>query len=95
MQMSNLKIRPRSDVVGHRTGYIQGLSKADIDRILGFRPNVDDDADKVRYSWGFTADGECCAVWDWKGSYRSQVWSTHGAEALLQSLFGEHYHHEG
>lgn len=93
--MSKIKIQPKADVASHRTGRIQGLTKAQIDGILGFRPNVDDDATKVKYSWGFTADGQCCAVWDYKGSHRTLAWSTYGDQALLQSLFGDHYHHEG
>lgn len=87
-----MKIKPISHVDSHKTGEICGLDKADIDRLLGFEPNVPDDEYKVKYSWAFTVDGEPCAVWDWKGSHAMRTWSAYGPHAVLAKVFGSHYY---
>jgi len=89
--MSNLKIVPVSDVASHKTGRIVGLSKAEIDRILGFKPNVADDPGKVKHSWGFNVQGNDCAVWDWKGSHKLKEWSAYGPDSVLREVFGTSY----
>jgi hypothetical protein len=91
MQMSKLKIVPASDVSSHKTGRIVGLSKTQIDAILGFRPNVDDDPHKVKYSWAFSVQGNDCAVWDYKGSHKLKEYSAYGPDSVLREVFGSNY----
>ena len=63
-----MKIEPTTKfIASHKQGSIHA-SKEQIVKVLGFEPNVDDDAGKVVNSWGFTIDGEDAAIWDWKGS---------------------------
>lgn len=54
----------------------------DITKILGFPPNVKDDEDKVKYSWGFTVDGVRCGIWDYKGAR----WSAFGPKEAFQKI---------
>lgn len=89
--MTRPNIVPIPIVAGHKTGRIMGLTKAQIDRILGFKPNVDDDPIKVKHSWAFSAEGNACAVWDWKGSHRSKEWSAYGPDDVLRRVFGTNY----
>jgi len=86
-----MKIEPVDQLGDSRTGSLEDLSYADICRILGFKPNLRDDPDKVRYSWGFTVDGVRCGIWDYKGSHRSNRWSTFGSAETLRAVFGTHY----
>ncbi len=74
------------DYVGsHRTGSLSSkLPVKKIVSVLGFAANVEDDPDKVKHSWGFTVDGEECAIWDYKGSR----WSTFGPKEAFVKLFG-------
>lgn len=55
-----------------------------ISEVLGFSPNVKDDPDKVKYSWGFTINGKKCGIWDYKGS-RWSVYDPSGH--LVKDLF--------
>jgi hypothetical protein len=71
----------------HRTGEIVGYTVAEINQILGFRPNVDDDPDKVCYSWGFLADGIQCGVWSYRNSHRIGCFSTSGPAEVFDNLF--------
>ncbi len=89
--MSELRIVPVTDVASHKTGRIVGLTKAQIDRILGFKPNIKDDPYKVKYSWGFNVQGNDCAIWDWKGSHRFNEFSAYGPDAVLRQVFGSNY----
>jgi hypothetical protein len=82
-----MKIVPINKPGAHRTGEISGYAKVDIDKILGFKPNVLDDPDKVKYSWGFTVDGVECGIWDYKGSYKARVYSTYGPDEVFAKLF--------
>lgn len=82
-----MKIVPINKAGSHRTGQISGYCVADINKILGFKPNVSDDPDKVKYSWGFTADGVECGIWDYKGSYKSRCYSTFGPDKVFETLF--------
>ena len=61
-------------IASHKQGTLHA-TKAQIVKVLGFEPNVDDDAGKVVNSWGFTIDGEDAAIWDWKGSERFHQFS--------------------
>lgn len=70
-------------VQSHKTGSLpSSLSPMDIMNVLG-EPNVDDDVDKVEYSWTFTIDDEDCAIWDYRGSR----WSTFGPSYKIRQLF--------
>jgi hypothetical protein len=83
-----MKIVPTTKFISsYRTGTISGYTKTEIDTILGFKSNVDDDHDKVKYSWGFTINGVECAIWDYKGSYRSRIYSTFGPNEFFEALF--------
>jgi hypothetical protein len=86
-----MRIVPVSDVASHKTGRIVGLTKAQIDKVLGFEPNVDDDPYKVKYSWAFNAGGRDCAIWDWKGSHKLREFSAYGPKEVLSKLFGTSY----
>lgn len=86
-----MKIKPFNDIASHKTGGLVGLTKEDVEARIGFPPNVDDDPYKVRWSWGFTVDGEVCAVWDYKGSADYKEWSAYGSDAALTKVFGNHY----
>ena len=84
-----MKIVADKNAGGHKQGSLVGLKKTDIDRILGFKPNVDDDPYKVKYSWGFTAGGRNCGIWDWKGSWRDGEWSFYGPADTFRKIFGD------
>jgi hypothetical protein len=83
MQAANAVIKPKTNVASYKTGTLTGKNKFDIERALGFPPNVDDDPDKVRYSWAFTINGRECAIWDWKGSADQDVWSVYDPGLVL------------
>ena len=59
------------------------ITVAQIEKILGFKANVDDDIDKVKYSWGFTVDGKRAGIWDYKGSR----WSVLDPHDVVKALF--------
>lgn len=84
--MTHMIIEPH-DVVGpHRTGRLPSLlSVKDINRRLGFAPNVQDGPSKVKHSWGIKIDGVFCAIWDYKGSR----WSTYDPQNVLVKVFPE------
>lgn len=70
-------------------GKISGYTVAEIDKILGFESNCQDDPDKVKHSWGFTVDGTRCGIWDYKGSHHYNVFSWFGPSDILNKLFPE------
>lgn len=74
----------------HRTHYLKELTAQGVSDLLGFTPNVEDDPDKVKYSWGFTVDGVPCGVWDFKGSSAEGCWSAYGTTEALSRVFGGH-----
>lgn len=84
-------IKPDSRGGDCRTGTLTDISVSEINKLLGFRPNISDDPDKVKHSWGFTVDGVRCGVWDYKGSHRVKLFSTWGPGAALRKVFGDHY----
>lgn len=86
MQAANAVIKPKTNVASYKTGTLTGKNKFDIERALGFPPNVDDDPDKVRYSWAFTINGRECAIWDWKGSADHDVWSVYDPGLVLATI---------
>lgn len=77
-------------VLGDCTGQIH-TTRSHIIQILGFEPNVEDDADKVENSWGFQVDGVRCAIWDYKGSHHDDIWSTFGPKEIFLKLFPNNY----
>lgn len=86
------KITPDASIQDQgRTGSLNGISAADITARLGFKPNRRDDPCKVKYSWGFMADGHKCAIWDYKWSSGHLQFSTWGSRDALAALFGNHF----
>jgi hypothetical protein len=78
------------DKVGdHRTGTLSNMTAEDIARVLGFEANCQDDPDKVKYSWGFEADGVHCGIWDYYKSYTLNSWSLYGPKEVFEKLFGK------
>lgn len=71
-----------------KTGTLHA-SAEEIERVLGFPPNVEDDPDKVEHSWGFTVDGVRCGIWDYKGSGGCGVFSVYDPQGVLPTLFGK------
>ena len=79
-----MKIEPVDQPGKYRTGKLNSrIHPEDIEKILGFPANIDDDPDKVKYSWGFLADGHQCGIWDYKDSR----WSTYGPQTVFDQLF--------
>ena len=83
-----ITIKPVNTANGtYRTGGLVNLTKSQIINVLGFKPNVDDDPDKVVNSWAFTIDGDLCAIWDYKGSHLFNRWSCYDPTGALPALF--------
>lgn len=87
-----MKIKPINEPGGGRTGTLSAkLTVKAITKILGFGPNVEDDSDKVKNSWGFSVKvGKTTlkfGVWDYKGCR----WSTDGDPVVLTEIFGADY----
>jgi len=74
-----------------RTGTLRNITVAQINKVLGFKPNCEDDPDKVKHSWGFFANGQHCGVWDYKGSQKWKQFSTDGPDEVMKKLFGANY----
>jgi hypothetical protein len=86
-----MNIKPINQVGSYRTGTLKDITVDRINKILGFKPNVEDDPYKVEHSWGFTADGEECGIWDYKGSAACNSFSTYGPNNVFVELFGDNY----
>ena len=84
-------IIPISVAGSHKTGELSNISIEEINEILGFEPNCEDDPDKVKASWGFEVGGENFGVWSYKGSELHGVFSTYGSFDVFVELFGERY----
>lgn len=82
-----MKIIPIPESGDCRTGTLSDVTVQDINKVLGFTPNVQDDPCKVEFSWGFTADGIRCGIWDYKGSAAFRSFSTFGPRKVFESLF--------
>lgn len=89
-----IKILPAQINSSHKTGELNDLSKDEITKVLGIPPEEygGDGCDgKVLHEWTFTADGEECAIWDWKGSSQGRQHSTYGPARIFAVLFGTKY----
>jgi hypothetical protein len=95
MHVPTVTIRPASLNSTYRTGGLQNLTATQIIDILGMKPSVQDDEDKVVNSWEFTVDGKPCAIWDYKGSHYVQMWSVYDPEGALPTLFKPENFQEG
>ena len=71
----------------YRTGTLDLVTPEEIEMVLGFPPNIEDDPDKVKYSWGFEADGKFAAIWDYKDSYKLRVFSIYDPNGIIATLF--------
>jgi hypothetical protein len=81
-------IEPINYFIGsHKTDSIVGYQSWQIEKILGFPANVNDDPDKVIFSWAFKINGMECAIWDYKGSHKMQRWSAYDPHKILHTLF--------
>jgi len=87
------KIIPCVDdaICTYKTGSLHGLTKAQLETILEFQPNMEVDQYKVRWQYGFTIGTVFCAIWDWKGSADFGDWSTFGEGEVLKVIFGNNY----
>ena len=82
---SEVNIESAPEFSGGREGHLSSeIPVSQIVAILG-EPNVDDDPDKVNYSWAYRVNGKEVAIWDYKGSR----WSYCGDTDTLKQLFGE------
>lgn len=87
-----MKITPFKKVGQSRTGTLEDVTVDEINQILGFEPNCEDDPAKVKHSWGFKVDGKHCGIWDYKGSEQFNSFSTYGPAIVFIKLFGgQHY----
>lgn len=86
-----MKVTPNSQAGSGRTGTLSNITVDEINTVLGFTPNVDDDPDKVVNSWGFTVDGHECGIWDYKGSHEWNEFSTGGPDYVFRTLFPNSY----
>lgn len=83
----NREITPVPEAGDYREGGLEGYSAKEIAEVLGFKANVADDPDKVKYSWGFTYKGVRMGIWDYKGSHRHNSFSTFGPKKYFNELF--------
>lgn len=81
-------IKPVSEPGDSRTAGVDGLTVAQVEKLIGFSANCKDDPSKVKHSWGFTVDGVRCGVWDYKGSERDNSFSAWGPLSALKKVFG-------
>jgi hypothetical protein len=86
-----IEIIPNPVAGACKTGELNDITIAEITKILGFAPNVDDDPCKVTVSWGFTENGHACGIWDWKGSAEIGQFSTFGPDYVFRALFSPYY----
>lgn len=84
-----IKPAAHENMMTYRTGGLQNLSATQIINVLGMKPNVEDDPDKVVNSWQFTINGNPCAIWDYRGSHYAQMWSVYDPSNSLTLLFGK------
>jgi len=77
-------IEPVNEAGDHRTHSLPPhITAPQIQKVLGFKANIDDDNTKVKHSWGFTVNGKRAGIWDYKGSR----WSVYDPEGVVAPLF--------
>lgn len=91
METKPIEILPLRKIGLYRTGDLFVKYQTILD-VIGFEPNtIDlDDPEKVKASWGFTADGADCAIWCYKhrGTVEScSEWSFFGPKDIEERLF--------
>lgn len=84
-------IVPIDEAGACRKGILDGITIDQINEVLGFKPNIQDDPCKVVNSWGFTVDGVKCGIWDYKGSHHFDSFSTYGPDEIFCKLFPRNY----
>ncbi len=90
----SLRITPVDLAGSHLSLRLHSLTKEQIESVLGFAPNVQDDGDKVTASWGFKPETPfyswTCGIWDYKGSAEYGGWSFYGELWIADFLFHGH-----
>ena len=82
----------RKSFGSHRTGTLDDMTAAKIAKVLGHKNNIGPSGDgKVTMEWRFYADGNECAIWDYKGSAQDKQFSCYGPANIFKSLFGGDY----
>lgn len=89
MELEEPVIRPMQVETSYKQHSLAGLSAAQVAAKIGFTANIQDDPNKVKFSWGFTVNGKACSVWDWKGSHLINEFSAFGPVEELRLVFGE------
>lgn len=84
-----MKITPTPTPGDSKQGTIKNITPEEISGILGFPPNVDDDPEKVNFSWGFLVNGVRCGIWDYYESYKEGEFRFFGPKKIFIALFGE------
>lgn len=76
----------------HKTGTLTGYTKDQLESVFGESEEASSDG-KAQYCWEFDMqDGEDsfhCAIWDWKGSWEDNVWSTFGPADIIRRAITE------
>ena len=85
--MKTYKIKKHNEAGDFKQGTLKSTVE-EINKVLGFKSNIKDDPYKVKYSWGFTANGVKCAIWDYKGSHEYNQFSFFGPQEIFIGLFG-------
>lgn len=76
----------------YKTGELVGYTKAQLEQVFG--PSEEASLDgKSKFSWDFDVeDGDDsfhCSIWDWKGSWKENMWSTYGPSDLIRQAITE------
>lgn len=89
--LAAIKVVPSDEAGISKQGTLSDMTVQEITKILGFEPNIEDDPNKVVNSWGFTADGKPCGIFDYYGSHKQGKFSTSGPDEVFKELFGGNY----
>lgn len=81
-------IKPFNEAGSNYTGQLVNITPQAIADKLGFPPNVKDDPFKVKHSWGFTANGKVCGIWEYKDSHKYGNFSFCGPMETMIEIFG-------
>jgi hypothetical protein len=83
MKLYHVTDRPITN--SHRTGTIYS-SLEELKNIIPEECIVRDDSNKVTYSVVFTDGSRIAAIWDYKGSYEYNEFSSYGDQLLLSEI---------